>query len=465
MRLPGVLFLPLAALLLPGCGGSAKRQPPPTKLTTGFWFWQGSATDITWPSEPLDVLFVHVGMIRNDRRIPDRHSPGANPSESWFVRGRLPEEVPAVKECWLVFRYEHQGMPGLPAAALLAQEVNRLLAEARERHLNVVGVQLDIDSPTAALPRYADFLREVRKGLPPGFGISITALLDWFRNGTAIAEVIEEVDEFVPQFYDVADADGYGGGSAIAARIDAKRWGPIFNRYQKRYRIGISTFGRARLVPRTQLPTQGYARVSFFGDLAPLDIAANPAFELQASRSEADELVLNYRVTSETKVSYNGFSPGDAVQFILATPASIRAAMESTKQLAGYFAGAVFFRWPSWSEALVMQPDEVLSAAGLAVRNQRRQISIRAADRRCAAVRCVDLYLENATPFAPQAMRYRIHSSTGLEYFLPEERMPVRMVGAAEMELSLPPYCGRARMYLGRAVTLKSAEYTVEVVQ
>ena len=112
-----------------------------------------------------------------------------------------------------------------------------------------------------------------------------------------------------------------------------------------------------------------------------------------------------------------------------------------------------------------MQPDEVLSAVGLTSRGGRRQSGILAIDRRCAAVQCVDLYLENASPFTPQMVRYRIHSSTELEYFLPEETMPVRMSGAAEMELSLPPYCGRGFMYLGRAVTLRTAEYTVEAVQ
>ena len=41
--------------------------------------------------------------------------------------------------------------------------------------------------------------------------------------------------------------------------------------------------------------------------------------------------------------------------------------------------------------------------------------------------------------------------------------MPVRMTGPSQLELSLPPYCGRGRMYLGRAVTAESrAESTIE---
>ena len=64
--------------------------------------------------------------------------------------------------------------------------------------------------------------------------------------------------------------------------------------------------------------------------------------------------------------------------------------------------------------------------------------------------------------FSPMPVRYVIRSSTELEYFLPQDNMPVKMSGPSELTLSLPPYCGRARMYLGRAVTAKRAEYTVE---
>ncbi len=106
---------------------------------------------------------------------------------------------------------------------------------------HVIGVQLDVDSPTGQLAAYADFLREVRKGLPKDTQLSITALLDWFRAGTAIDRVIGQVDEFVPQFYDLS----MGRERAVAAKIDANVWGPRFSRFGKRYKIGVSSFGRA----------------------------------------------------------------------------------------------------------------------------------------------------------------------------------------------------------------------------
>ena len=109
-----------------------------------------------------------------------------------------------------------------------------------------------------------------------------------------------------------------------------------------------------------------------------------------------------------------------------------------------------------------MRPDEVLAVAGFTTRARPPGSSIFVNDGGCAAVKCVDLYLENASPYSPQLVHYRIHGSTALEYFLPEANMPVRMVGDSDLELSLPPYCGRSVMFIGRAVTAHPAQFTVE---
>jgi hypothetical protein len=370
--------------------------------------------------------------------------------------------MPAARDYWLVYRYERQGVPGLPAAVQLAGEISRLRAEARERNLHVVGIQLDIDSPTYLLPRYAEFLSEVRKGLPVGFEISITALLDWFRSGTAINDVIKQVDEFVPQFYDIGDPAVFYRESAIAARIDSAHWGPVFNRFHKRFRIGISSFGRARLIPNEAAQT-GNRRIAFYGDLQALDIAVNPAFELRAERNQAGETVLNYRATRKVRIDYTNINPGDTFQFIISTPEAIRAAVHSARQIKGSNAGVVFFRWPAERESWAMQPDEVLDAAGLDAAGTSRQDRVHVVPGDCAAVECVDIYLESSGPLSPRVARYRIHSSRALEYFLPEKNLPVDLVGTSDVEVSLPPYCGRGRVYIGRAVSLQRSEFSVEV--
>jgi hypothetical protein len=452
MRFVGALLL-VGSLVMFGCGGPARGPRPSARWTTGFWFWPGGSAGASTAGGTVDVLYFHVGTISKEL--------GPNAKEPWFVSGDLPDELPPAREYWLVFRFERQDVPDLQAVPILVQRIAELQRAARQRHLNVIGVQLDIDSPTRKLPQYAGFLREVRKGLPAGLEVSITALLDWIRDGTAITEVMREVDEFVPQFYDVADPDSYGGGSAIAARIETAQWAPKFNRFGKRFRIGVSTFGRARMIPAEKESRTGGFVALWYGDLTPLDFAINPALTLQADRNEANELVLSYRANRATRIGYGKIEPGDIYQFILSTPETVRTAVERVRAMGGYCAGVVFFSWPSSRETLVMQPSEVLIAAGAAANAQRKPVGLHLVDGGCAVVHCVDVYLVNGDAFAPQAIRYKILSSTELEYFLPEEGMPVRMSGPGQLELSLPPYCGRARMYLGRAVTAKRAEFTI----
>ncbi|HEY1759733.1 MAG TPA: DUF3142 domain-containing protein [Bryobacteraceae bacterium] len=403
---------------------------------------------------PLDVLYFQAGTIEG----------GDVYNRGWSVFANLPAELPSAREYWIVLRFGHQSVPDASIAEAVAKRASELRALAQLRHQwNVVGLQLDIDSPTRLLPEYAKFLGEVRKGLPPEIQISITALLDWFHDGTAVTEVINHVDEFVPQFYDVGKPNLYAGGPVVAARLDGATWGSVFNRFQKRFRIGVSSFGRALRVTggRPEAMSPSY----IYNDLAPVDVAGNPAFRLEVSKNAVDELVLTYRATREVSLGYNRFPPGEAIQFILPTSAEIRSATESARKIGGYCSGVIFFRWPSSSEILAMEPDEALAAAGVPPEVKKEPDSIEAIDGGCAAVKCVDIYLLDSTPLRPAPVRYRIHSSEQLEYFLPEGKIPIRMAGPSDLELSLPPYGGRRRMQLGRAVSATRSDFTVQEVK
>ena len=449
MRFVALPLLLAGFLGLTGCGGALQSQPAPS-WTTGFWIWQTDQLAAWQDSKPLDILYVHVGTIEHERGQP------------WSVWGNLPVGLPPAREYWLVLRFDRQDVPAQEAAPLVATRISQLRALAQQQHLNVAGVQLDIDCPTRLLTDYAKFLHQVRANLPSGLGVSITALLDWFRDGTAIGAVIGEVDEFIPQFYDLAERSRYSLGRPIAAKLDSEHWGPIFNRFDRRFRIGISSFGRATSAPQPATPGGGYSGfASYFADATPLDFGVNPAFSLQVTHDDADETVLTYRATKQTRISYSDFKPGAGMQFILPTAESVKTAVRSARQIGGNCAGVVFFRWPGAEETLVMRPEEVLAASGAAAAPQPLP-QIRDVDGSCAAVSCADLYLVLADPLRPTAVRYRIHSSAELEYFLPEERMPVRMTGPSELELSLPPYGGRRRMLLGRAVSKAHADFTVQ---
>lgn len=454
-RLAVICLTIITLITIDGCAVRLSSQPAPETLTSGFWFWQDTAVDKTRQYSPVDVLFVQVGTLEHEG-MPFQVAARASAGGRWSLWARLPDHLPKAREYWVVFRYAAQGVPAIEAAPLIVREAARMQEDAAVRGLKLKGIQLDIDSPTNSLPQYAAFLAEVRKGLPPGLGLSITALLDWFRGGTGVEEVISQTDEFVPQFYDLGKRNLFGGENAIAAKIDAAHWGPIFNRFGKPFRVGIASFGRAERAPaaaRTPL---------FFNDLRPLDLATRRDFRLEVSRNSAGELVLNYGVTRKLTAAYNHLEPGDAIQFILPTPEAVRSATSDARRMGGHLAGIVYFRWPGANESLTMQPDEVLRAGGFLPAANVPQLKIATVDGHCAAVDCADLYLENADPFSPELTEYGVHSSIELEYFLPDKGMPVRMTGRDQLTVSIPPYCGRGHLYLGRAVTMKPSKFEVK---
>ena len=450
-----VWVLLVAAVCSLSCRDSEARAHAQAQWTHGFWFWRGSAASITAAGTPVDVVFAQVGSIRLDAMFDRR---------DWVVSGYLPDQLPPAKEYWLVFRYEGQGVPAPEVVSKLANGIAELRKVAARRQLPVSGIQLDIDSPTGKLPEYATFLRGVREAVAKDLRISITALLDWFRGGTAIGDVLKSADEFVPQFYDTQDSYRSDGRTKIAAPVSAAIWGPALNRYRKPFRIGISTFGRSRLIPRPAPPGVQHSGVMLIGDLKPLDVALNPAFTLQTSRTKAQELVLNNEARTKVRIGYSDVRAGDKFEVVLPTADGIRTAVEEARRMGGYCTGVLFFRWPAFDETLAEHPADVLKAVG-AITDDQPTVQLRTSDGACAAVKCVDLYLIRTGELSPHPVRYSIRSSTDLEYFLPADRMPVRMSGPSEIEVSFPPYAGRGRMHLGRAVTAERAAFTLEVAQ
>jgi hypothetical protein len=351
-------------------------------------------------------------------------------------------KLPQAREYWLTFRDPITCGPPPPHAVeasiydpygdrrFSTQDIPRWMDALQRR--DVRGLQLDIDCATGSLSAYAKFLAEVRKQLPPGKELSITALLDWFRDGTEIAKVIEQVDEFVPQFYDVGNAYD---APVIAAKIDPEKWAPRFNRFEKRYRLGISTFGRARLPSSQRL----------YRNILPLDLANDGGYRLTTQQNDTRELVLNYAPMGE----------GEPVQFIVPTPEGVHEAVESAKKFGGYAAGVVFFRWPNEDETLAMPPEEALGVP-------LKPAELETKSEECVAVNCSDLYLLRASRFAANEVEYRIQVSADIDYMVPADNLPVRVVNPRELAVKIPPYGAKPRLHLGRVVTSKPVTFTLE---
>jgi len=442
---------------LTSCAASGQTRAPSPKWTVGFWFWEGSEVTPESQGPQIDSLYFQAG------RIEQGLLPFNVRAENWFVGSQLPSPLPQAKEYWMVLRYETQRVPALSAIPALAESFKRIQAEARRRRVSLSGVQLDIDAPTGSLREYAAFLREVRKVLPNGMQLSITALLDWFRDGTGMPEVTKEVDEFVPQFYDLSDSEREHRGISIgvtqsadlrpiAARIDSQVWGARFNKYGKRYRIGISSFGRSGVVSGGSLQV--------YGDLHPLTVGINSAFSLQTERTPAKELLLKYRAIRQTTISYATFQVGDLIEFVMPTSAAVRDAYDNSKRMGGYCAGVIFFRWPVPDQEIALSPDEVLHAIGMSRADVSAPLVV-AKDGGCVAVECVDLHLFNVDGQANSRLRYTLTSSVPFEYFLPEKNIPVGLSNPNELEIVVPPFAGARHLYLGRGVTAKRSEFSV----
>ncbi len=79
---------------------------------------------------------------------------------------------------------------------------------------NVSGIQIDFDATKSERPFYRELLKSVRRGLPDGKHVSITALASWCVDDDWISDL--PVDDAVPMLFRMA-ADG----KQIANRLDA----------------------------------------------------------------------------------------------------------------------------------------------------------------------------------------------------------------------------------------------------
>jgi hypothetical protein len=166
-------------LLLAGC-----REPDRVDARDydAFWLWAGvDPQPVLGRARTLYVLDGEVRSGKSARFIPLR--PGTP---------RLPE-----RDLWLVIRTDTLDWPE-PAYRRMRDDLASWQSGNR-----LQGVQIDFDAGTRDLGRYAEFLGEFRRRLPPRYRLSITGLMDWSANGDprALATLKGTIDEIVVQTY------------------------------------------------------------------------------------------------------------------------------------------------------------------------------------------------------------------------------------------------------------------------
>lgn len=185
-----------------------------------FWVWAGvEAQPVMATARTLYLLDGEIRALEPGRYAALR--PGVP---------RLPG-----KTLWLVVRTDTLDWPD-GAATSLAARLDRWSAAGNR----VEGLQVDFDSGTRGLARYAGFLRGLRGELPNRYRLSVTGLMDWSANGdpATLAALSGTVDEVVVQTYQ--------GRSTIPGY---EAWFARMRGFPVPFRVGLVQGGRWREPP------------------------------------------------------------------------------------------------------------------------------------------------------------------------------------------------------------------------
>ena len=147
---------------------------------TSYWVWAGIE-----PTAEMNghVLYIYQGHV-SDQRSYERLGVSPHPIDN---------------EVYLVFRVSSC----LPDTKFI-NDIFIETAKHWQRHgVNIIGMQLDFDSPTSKLLTYSKFLSYLRAQLSPEYKLSITGLSDWivFGDRDVLNNMSDICDEIVFQLY------------------------------------------------------------------------------------------------------------------------------------------------------------------------------------------------------------------------------------------------------------------------
>jgi hypothetical protein len=152
-----------------------------------FWLWGGVA--------PQAVLAQAHTVYVLQGQIEVQHG---DESHVRFLSQGI--AVPRMQhaEIWLAYRVHTLHWTLREVSILLSQ-----LKRWQSARNTVVGVQIDFDAHTLHLQEYVDFLKQLRKRLPPDCHLGITGLLDWSSriDPDQVNQLRGTVDEVVVQTY------------------------------------------------------------------------------------------------------------------------------------------------------------------------------------------------------------------------------------------------------------------------
>lgn len=411
----------------------------------GYWYWSGGSRGTAENDRaPVEMLYVRAGEFHSGSTY-EKNKPGM----FW------PEHLPPAKTYFAVFRCDGPKCTDPAIIPDLSRNYQGVKQQALKTGQKISGLQIDYDCPTVDLGGYGRFLKELRSSLLEGEMLSVTALLDWFGRGTDVADVVESVDEFVPQFYDVDYRKLAAPDGGIAEPIDAARWAPVFNAYKKPYRIGIACFGRVVQTGDRTVAREELKEPLVYGTYGtPLQTAAeHKAAFVPSGISTAGETIARLKGGSGDMIS--------TVKLIVPTRESVSSAYAAARAFGGYCSGVIFFRYGLRDEGMTLSTSEVAATiSGKPLPQEATAVEVR--DGLCAAVTCRDLFIRPRDRLSSRATVITLRSSHDLEYFISNGVVHTKLKGPRLIEATIPAFPGTPRIPLGRAVTRDPARFEVE---
>ena len=271
---PLLLLLLVAALAVSAVIVTRRRaqETPPRRLEVSLWYWRQpfhipDREASALRSMGVRQLFVRAGTF------------GVRNGQVCFTLPQQWKSGPPDIGIQLVFNYNYdvvrqfEKLPNQAISHALLDALAAQKSQAQAAGLNVVGVQLDLDSPTRLLPKYAALLQSIRPGLN-GLPLSVTALPTWFMS-PLVQQVVDAVDFTAPQFYEAETPrrlDHYVPLSRLSSVAEGMR---RVARCGKPFYVGLPAYGHA-LVYNDQGDLMGA-----WHDLGLPEAARNPAFHLE----------------------------------------------------------------------------------------------------------------------------------------------------------------------------------------
>ena len=416
------LCITLAAALAVGVvsvawrGASAPRAWAAEETPVAFWAWRNQA-----PTEEevarvaresrAHALFLRAGQI---------DYAGGQLRRIRTVAGRFPRALPLhlVYNGTRSLLVDFEGVDANALAATIIDTFAHDAERARREGAQVVGLQLDIDSPTRLLPRYARVVRAVRARLPEGARLSVTGLVTWMDSPAALNSLLDAVDFWIPQCYGAEIPARIERAIPISSPEEVRRAVARAREFRRPFYAGLSSYGYALLY------SAGGSLIALRGDLDPARVARDPNFELLERRAfgtrsndagssgeplsaampsgepATSEWRYVFRARNDAALDGLTVRAGDRLMVNLPSVESLRAAARAAREEAGeHFLGLCLFRLPTRDDPTAMPLAQVAAALadnpptfGVAARLNRAR---RVATEQTATATHLRLTLEN----------------------------------------------------------------------